>query len=268
MAKLESGFLTELRQITEENRWDTIADVRPFHEQLKFAKGREERELYDNVSPEAEALFIKTDEPEPKYVAVMVQRLKIIDMGGERYSVLMRLLRATLLPGHDFAEVLTNEPIERLRPDAITGRTQNPIIPATDLKSPFIREENMYPWGQFYTPEARELLIAALAGESRGNALAEAHRITGVCRKVYPEGETRLFDPSRLKGNALRFYQRMIADYPEGLGAKVKEGDGVRYIIFPDFSKRVRGRSRFATEEIVPQSQGRSTLMSRITLVA
>lgn len=266
MVKLELGYRIDAIQITEENRFDVLAEVRPFHDQLRFAKGREERELYDNVSPGNEAVIIKTDEHEPRNVAVMVEKYKVINIGGEKYGVLMRLLRATILSGHNFAQALTDEPIERLKPDAITGRTQNPIIPATDVKSTYIREENMYPWGRFYTPDARELLVAALAGE--GNSLAEAHRVTGVCRRIYPEGETRLFDSKRLKGNALRFYQRMIADYPEGLGAKLEEGDGVRYIIFPDLSKRVRGRSRFAAEKTALESQQGITPMSRISLVA
>jgi len=235
MGTMNNEFRFEVQQVTEENRFDLMARVEPFHGQLKLDRGRFLAELYNNVSPGAEAVFITTTDPDPRDVACVVERLKTINLGGHEHKVLMRYLRA-VAPDYQrrgIGTALTDEPVNRLEPDAITGRTPNPYVFRADELSP--RIGTIHPIHKLHTPRTRILLVATLDPKS----IAEADSITGRCRGVYPKGENRLFSLEGASERVLEIYRRMIG--PE-VGVVLDEGDGIRYL--ENVVHHPRGRER------------------------
>lgn len=224
-SSVHAAFRFDVQQITEANRFDVMARVQPFHDRLKLAHGRTLEELHRNVSVGAEAVFVqKLDSDED--IAVVVQRLKEINLGGEKHRVLKRLLRA-VAPDNQQAGIgtaLTNEAIERLMPEAITGRTPNPLVFGADEHSPYIR--TIFAIHRLYTHYPQTLLIATLDE----NSLAETNLRTGVCKGAYPPGQFRLFSLEGLSPRNMAIYHRMTDPEPYGLGADLEAGDAIRYM--------------------------------------
>lgn len=216
----------DVQEVTEANRFDVMARVKPFHDRLALAMGRTLEELYRNVDVGAEAVFITTKDPEKgpeRDIAVVVERLKEVNIGGREYRVLMRFLRAVdpNIQGQGLGTMLTDEPIERLQPDAVTGRTPNPYVFRADEKSRYIA--TMHPIHRLHTDRTRLLLVATLDPKS----LAKTNLRTGVCKGVYPPGENRLFN---LEGASQRVIDiHTIMTGPE-IDADLEAGDGIRYL--------------------------------------
>lgn len=225
----------DVQRITRLNRFEVLARVMPFHNELRLAKGRTMEELYRNVVEGAEAVFVTTNDGQD--IAVVVERLKTINIGGREYKVLKRFLRAV---NQDYQRrgigtALTDEPIDRLEPYAITGRTPNPYVFRADELSP--RVGSIYPIHKLHTSETRLLLVATLDPRS----IAETDLRTGVCRGVYPLGENRLFSLEGASERVLEIYARMIE-----LGANLENGDGIRYLELVKHVTEPRGREKFA----------------------
>lgn len=236
MANLKEGFRFDRQIVTSANKAGLIDRVWPFHERLSYTKGRTVSDLTEDMAIGNEALFIVTDEDNPKDAAVVVQQIKEINLWGQEYTIVSRLLRATgaLYEGNGLSVALTDKTVEVHDPDGITGRTPNPLIFESDEKSVLGRGNN-HPIDKNHTSRTREILIAVLDTK----ALAEM-RPNGVCPGVYPKGESRLFDRSRLHGRSLEIYNRITNSPPEGLGASLEGGDGIRYLIL----RPQRGRER------------------------
>lgn len=226
MAYLKEGFQFDRQMVTQANRRGLIDRVFPFHERLRYSKGRTVADLSDDMAEGNEVLFIVTDEEAPKDAAVVVQQIKEFNLMGQNYRVVSRLLRATdpLYEGNELSVALTDETVEKYDPDGVTGRTPNPLIFESDEKSILGKGHN-YPVDKSHNAETRQILIATLSPEAIGEM-----RPNGVCPKVYPTGESRLFNRSRLHGRSLEIYDRITKSPPEGLGAKLEQGDGIRYI--------------------------------------
>lgn len=226
-----NSYRFDVVPITAENRFDVMARVEPFHEQLKLAKGRTLRELYSNVDVGAEAEFVVA--PGEQDVAVIVNRVKEINISGHTHKVLMRLLRVVPeeYQNQGFGSALTDDPIERHNPDAITGRTFNPLILYVDERSPLIGV--IYPIHRLPNTEAKLLLVATLDEKSR----AETDLATLICKGVYPIGRTGIFNPDELFGRPLEIYNRWIE-----LGFDLYRGDGIRYLAM---RRHPRGRARW-----------------------
>lgn len=229
---LHPDFEMDVVKVTRINRFNVLARVKPFHDGLSLAKGRTMEELYRNVDVGCEAVFVTTNDGED--IAVVVERLKTVNIGGREYKVLKRFLRA-VSPDYQqrgIGTALTDEPIGRLEPHAITGRTPNPYVFRSDELSP--RVGGIHPIHRLHTPETRLLLVATLDSKS----IAETDLRTGVCKGVYPFGENRLFSLEGASERVLEIHARMIE-----LGANLEEGDGLRYLELVKHDPR--GRERF-----------------------
>lgn len=227
MANLKEGFRFDPQIITPANKRGLIDRVFPFHERLAYSKGRTVADLSDDMTVGNEVLFIVTDEEAPKDAAVIVQQIKEFNLMGQSYRVVSRLLRATapLFDGNELSVSLTDWTVEQHDPDGITGRTPSPLIFESDEKSVLGKGHN-HPIDRLHNAETRQILIATLNPEAIGEMIPN-----GVCPKVYPPGESRLFDRSRLHGRSLEIYNRITKSPSEGgLGANLEQGDGIRYI--------------------------------------
>lgn len=232
------GFTFDVCKVTRGNRFDVLARVEPFHNQLSLAKGRTLEELYRNVSEGVEAVFAQ-EEGSREDIAVAVQRLRVVNLFGHEHRVIKRFLRAVLI-GHQqqgAGTALTNEAIERLRPDAITGRTPNPYVFGAEENSPYVKV--IYPIHKLYNSLVRTILVAVLDDTT----LRETHERTGIQRGAYPPGENRLFSLEGASRRNLKIYHRMIDGPPEGLGADLAAGDGIRYLEIIGYD--LRGSDRF-----------------------
>lgn len=227
MAERPQVVQFDVQQVTDEaNRFDIMARVEPFHDQLSLAKGRTLGELFRNVDIGVEAVFIRTFGEEARDIAVSVQRVRDVNIGGEQFRIVKRLLRA-VAPDYQnsgFGSELTDEAINRLHPNAFTGRTPNPYVLRAEEKS--AHTGIIFPLHELYTPKAQLLLAVSLEEKS----LAEVNIRNGVCRRVYPKGASRLFILENASTRVLEIHKRVTDAEPEGLGADLEEGDGVRYL--------------------------------------
>lgn len=231
---LHPDFEMDVVKVTRTNRFEVLARVKPFHDGLTLAKGRTMEELYRNVDVGADAVFVTTSDGED--IGVVVERLKTFNIGGREWRVLKRLLRA-VMPDYQrrgTGTALTDEAINRLNPDVITGRTPNPYVFRADEISS--RVGNIHPIYKLHTYETGLLLVATLDSRS----IAETDLRTGVCKGVYPLGENRLFNLEGASQKVLEIYARMIE-----LGANLEEGDGIRYLEYVKHATELRGRERF-----------------------
>lgn len=232
----------DVRKITRTNRFEILARVNPFHDQLQLALDRTLEELYRNVDEGAEAVFVQPAGTNTD-IAVVVQRLITVNLFGREYKVLKRLLRvvAPKVQHRGIGTALTNESIERLKPDAITGRTPNPYVFRADERSPYIGI--IRPIHKLYTSTDRMILVAVLDK----NTLAKINERTGVEKNAYPPGENRLFSLDRASQRSLDIYNRMTKSEPEGLGADLALGAGIRYLSMVNLNPR--GSARFTPTE-------------------
>lgn len=213
---------------TEKDRYRIMERAEPFHNLLELTKGRNYQELYNNLEVGGEAIFAVLDGSEPLDIGIVEGRLKRVVLGaGEEVRVYKRNLRAVKkeYQKHKVGQELTNYIVETEAPDAFTGRTPNPYVIRADEESPYIT--TIFPIHKLYSPKA-ELVLLRTLDEAQ---IAEMDRRTGVCRAVYPPGENRLFCLEGASERSNEIYRRMT-DSPSlgGLGAKLNEGDGIRYL--------------------------------------
>lgn len=220
----------EVAPITEDNRFQVMARVQPFHSQLALAKGRELRELYGNVDIGGEAVFAVLDGPEPRDLAVAVGREKSVILSGEQYRVYIRYLRVVLkdYQGLGIGTALTDEMVERRCPDAVTGRTPNPYVIRADEKSRYIGI--IHPIYRLHTVRTAALLAATLPE----NYIKDLDFKTGLCTRVYPPGANRLFSLDHASARVLRIHR--ISTTPP-ISADLEGGDG--YVYFEWVNKKL-----------------------------
>ncbi len=219
----ELAYHFEHEEVTKENRFKVMGRVFPFHEQLALAKGRELEELHNNVEEGGEVVFAVLDGPEPKDIAVVVGRLKPVTLSGEQYRVYIRYLRAVApdFQRHGVATALTDEIVERLKPDGFEGRTPNPYVYRADEKSEKIAI--IHPIHRLHDIKTSSLMAVTLPE----TYLRGLDYITGRCVKAYPPNDQfRLFNLAEASERVQAIYGIITGD---PIHAKLEEGDGTAY---------------------------------------
>lgn len=223
MNAVETGYQFETIPITPENRFQVMARVQPFHDQLALAKGRELGELYSNIDVGKEAVFAVSNDSEPKDLGVVVGQLRRVVLSGREYSIYIRLLRVVDKDQQQggIGRAFTGEIVERLHPDGFEGRTPNPEIPRAGELSGYIG--TIHPIHKLHSTETMALMAATLPE----NYKERLDFKTGRCKEVYPAGdEFRLFSLNNASKRVRRIYQVMTSPPIE---ADLKAGDGIVY---------------------------------------
>lgn len=226
-----SKYKYEVNSVTSENRWNLMARALPLHQLLNYEPARVLREVFNNTEKDGEVVFAKTPDPEPKDVGFVAQRLVQVLFEGRPTKVLSILTKVVVpeYQDHNIGTELAIEAIQRLAPDYVTGRTQNPfVIRAYERIEEF---KEIIPIAKSYTP--RMQLLLALTFGSEG--VAEVDFKNGLCRGVYPSGESRTFVLDKASERVLEIYKIMTGPR---IGAILENGDAIRYLAVRD--RRIR----------------------------
>lgn len=212
--------------------------VMPIQESvLNLAKPRTYGEVIRNVMRATELVFAVTIEDEPKDVGVIVQAVRTVIIQGSPLKGVMVAMRA-VLPEYQKTGIGTEfviDAIDRHNPDGFTGRTPNPNIFRAYRNVP--RIGRITPLDGLYSPRMQTYMAVFLSPAE----LETTNLRTGLCKRVYPIGAERLFtyDPNDLEMVAI--LEKMTGS---DIGAKLEEGDGIRYwaSVIPDS----RGKERIS----------------------
>lgn len=256
---LPAEYKHEVIQVTEERKWGLMARVRPLHEKLGFEPSRTEKEVYYNLRAGTEVSMIEKVGATPKEiedVAFVAQNIvDDLDIKGREMRILSIAAKvvAPEYQRHQFGTFLAQEAILRHKPNAVTGRTQNPNALRAYEKTGLLEE--LFPIDRLY-PDSIQIALAVVYGRlsymlDRNVYEDDSVNLrTGLCKGVYPGGAGRFFIAEELSPAAKRIYDRM-----KEIAVEFENGDGIRYWALVD----IKRLSQFpysgpGIEQVVPEA--------------
>lgn len=228
-----SEFTYEVNEVTKENKWKLMARAMPLHQVLNYEPDRVLEEVFNNTEGAGEIVFAKTSGPKPKDVGFVAQRLVPITFEGRTINVLSILTKVVEPEYHkqNIGTELAIEALQRLDPDYVTGRTQNPFVIRAYERTGEFKDIMPIAKPHTYSPKMQLLLVLTLGLEGvKGTDLR-----TGLCEGAYPAGENRTFVLDNASERVLEIYTAMTSS---PIGAVIENGDAIRYLAPRD--KRTR----------------------------